>query len=61
MGHLNINSFRNKFELVKDVFFNIIHVFFLSETKLDETFLNFKLKVVNISDWTETVMGEVNA
>ena len=30
MDHLNINSLRNKFEL-------IIDLFFLSETKLDET------------------------
>ena len=37
MGHLNINSLRSKFELIKEVFFNIIDVFFLSETKLDET------------------------
>ena len=34
---MNINSLRNKFEL-KKVFFNNIDVFFLSETKLDETF-----------------------
>ena len=39
MDHLRINSQRNKFELIKEVFFNNIDVFFLSETKLDETFL----------------------
>ena len=40
MGHLNINSLRNKFELIKEVFFNNIDALFLSETKLDETFPN---------------------
>ena len=38
MGHLNISSLRNKLELVKEVIFNNIDVFFLSETKVDETF-----------------------
>ena len=40
MGHLNINSLRNKFQLIKEVFFNNIDALFLSETKLDETFRN---------------------
>ena len=40
MGHLNINSLRNKFQLIKEVFFNNIDALFLSETKLDETFPN---------------------
>ena len=38
MGHLNINRLRNKFERIKEVFFNNIDVFFLSETKPGETF-----------------------
>ena len=38
MDHSNINSLQNKFELIKKIFFNNIEVFFLSETKLDETF-----------------------
>ena len=38
MGHLNINSLRNKSELIKKVYFKNIDVFFLSEAKLDETF-----------------------
>ena len=45
MGHLNINSLRNKFELIKEAFFNNIDVFFLSETKLDETFPNSQFQI----------------
>ena len=45
MGNLNINSLQNKFELIKEVFFNNIDVFFLSETKLDETFPNIQFQI----------------
>ena len=38
MSNLNIHSLGSKFELVKEVIFGDIDVFFLSETKLDETF-----------------------
>ena len=36
-------------------------MFFLSETKLDELLriISFRLKVIKISDWTETVMREL--
>ena len=48
MNHLNINSLRNRFELIKEVFYDNIDVLFLSETKLDETFPNNQFQ---IEDW----------
>ena len=46
MGHLNINSLQYKqFELIKEVFFNNIDVFFLTETKLDENFPNNQFQI----------------
>ena len=39
IGQLNINSLRNKFELMKDMIWNKIDVFMISETKIDESFL----------------------
>ena len=38
MGHLNVNSLRNKFVLIREIFFNNLEVFFPSKSKLDETF-----------------------
>ena len=37
IGHLNINSFRNKFAFAKDII-KLFHVFLVSESKLDHTF-----------------------
>ena len=45
MNHLNINSLRNRFELIKEVFYDNIDVLFLSETKLDETFPNNQFQI----------------
>ena len=45
MGHLNINSLRNKFELIKEVFCNNRDVFFVSETKIDESFPNNQFQI----------------
>ena len=39
IGQLNINSLRNKFELMKDMIWDNIDVFMISETKIDESFL----------------------
>ena len=36
--HLNINSIRNKFEILKEVVANKIDILLISETKLDDTF-----------------------
>ena len=38
MGHLNINSIRNKFELLLSVIDGKIHILMVSEAKLDLTF-----------------------
>ena len=36
--HLNINSIRNKLEMLKEVVVNKIDILVISETKLDNTF-----------------------
>ena len=38
IAHLNINSIRNKFEMLKEVTGNKIDILLISETKLDDTF-----------------------
>ena len=38
-AHLNINSIRNKFELISEQFINNIEVLMVSETKTDDSFL----------------------
>ena len=38
LGHLNINSIRNKFEALKFIIGNNIDIFLTSETKLDDSF-----------------------
>ena len=38
IGHLNINSIRNKFECLKEICEDSIDVLLLSETKLNDTF-----------------------
>ena len=38
IAHLNINSIRNKFELLADGINKNLDIFMISETKLDETF-----------------------
>ena len=38
LGHLNINSIRNKFEALKLVIGNTIDMFLVLETKLDNSF-----------------------
>ena len=40
MGHLNINSLRNKFEYLKPIISPIFDIFLVSETKLDDSFPN---------------------
>ena len=37
IGHLNVNSLRNKFEAVEELVQNKVDICFLSETKIDET------------------------
>ena len=38
LGHLNINSIRNKFEVLKFIIDNNINIFLISEAKLDDSF-----------------------
>ena len=38
IGHLNINSLRNKFEILSPSFADIFDIFMIPEIKLDDTF-----------------------
>ena len=38
IGHLNINSFQNKFEMLEEIIKEKIDIFLISETKLDSSF-----------------------
>ena len=38
IGHLNINSLRNKFEVFKDIIKDKLDIIMVSETKLDDSF-----------------------
>ena len=38
IGHINVNSVRNKFESLKEMIKDSIDIFFALETKLDDTF-----------------------
>ena len=40
IGHLNVNSLRNKFEAVEELVQNKVDICFLTGTKIDETFRN---------------------
>ena len=40
IGHLNVNSLRNKFEAAKDLVQNKVDICFLSETKIGKAFPN---------------------
>ena len=44
-GHLNINSIRNKFDLLVDQIKGNIDIMVISETKLDESFFNDQFKI----------------
>ena len=39
IGNLNINSIRNRFEQIKEIVLKYIDILVVTETKLDETFL----------------------
>ena len=38
IGHLNINSIRNKFEIMKPMLMHDLDIFMVTETKLDDSF-----------------------
>ena len=44
IGHLNINSLRNKFVFVEDII-KLFDVFLVSESKLDHTFLSNQFRM----------------
>ena len=45
MGHLNVNSLKNKFVAVEELIKNKIDVFLISETKVDKLFPNQEFKI----------------
>ena len=47
LGHLNINSLRNRFESIADVIQGTFDIFLLSETKIDESFPDKQFRVNN--------------
>ena len=40
IGHLNVNSCRNKFDMLEELIKDKIDIFLISETKLDSSFLS---------------------
>ena len=45
IGHLNVNSLRNKFTAVEELIKRKIDIGLISETKIDESFLNEQFKI----------------
>ena len=45
LGHLNINSLRNKFETVKNIIEDTFDIFLISETKIDNSFPNSEFSI----------------
>ena len=50
VGYLNINSLRNKFELLKPFIYNALYIFLVLETKMNSSFPNSPLET-GISDF----------
>ena len=50
IGHININSIRNKFEILKSMLSEVLDVLMITETKLDDSFLEqqFHIESFNI-------------
>ena len=49
IGHLNINSIRNKFENLKLIMANNIDIFLISETKINESFPDNQFRILGYS------------
>ena len=47
LGHLNINSLRNKFESIADVIQGTFVIFLLSESKIDESLPDKQFRLNN--------------
>ena len=59
-AHLNINSVRNKFNLLSDIIKNNMDILMISETKLDSSFPNDSFKfmaILNLIDLSEMEMA----
>ena len=52
LGHLNINSIRNKFDLLVDQIKGNVDIMVISETKLDESFPNGQFKIPGLTAMT---------
>ena len=49
IGHLNVNSLRNKFEMLEELIKDKIDIFLISETKLDSYFPNAQFVIIGYS------------
>ena len=49
IGHININSIRNKFEPPVSFINNNLYILMISETKIDDTFLGLQFSIENFS------------
>ena len=49
MGHLNVNSLRNKFEMLEELIKDKIDIFLVSETRLDSSFPSGKFVIKGYS------------
>ena len=45
IGHFNVNSLRNKFEILSSLIADTFDIFMLSETKLDDTFISTQFSI----------------
>ena len=60
VGHRNINSLRNKFELLKPFIYNAFDIFLVSETKIDNSFPNSSVWLgLGCLDMIEIALEEV--
>jgi len=50
IGHLNINSIRNKFDILADIIGKNIDILLISESKIDASFPNSQFKLPGFSD-----------
>ena len=50
MAHININSFKNKFELLTEKKRGNVDILLISETKIDESFPNSQFKIDGFSN-----------
>ena len=60
VGHRNINSLRNKFELLKPFIYNAFDIFLFSETKINNSFPNSSIRLgLGYLDMIEIALEEV--